>query len=286
MRRRRAILWAAGAVGAAAAVFALLYGGGWLRQLIAPARPTLPFKILPNERMTYRVTAGLGDAGTVVVDVGPLERRPVADRPSYRITYTLRPTEAMSAAYLMKGQVSVLVDAVTLLPIEYEEQLISGLGISGGTPRHQKFVFDRPHRLLHYYKAKDGKGPLRLRRKRPLAADGHHLTSLIYSIRHRTLRPGDTFTLTVSSKRKDRPVDFRVARTESVPGPGGGLRQAAVVYAEVASEDDAAKPNIYTVWVDTQEGYPVRLDLATNLGRISAMLVSRTLTGAPQTQAP
>ena len=79
------------------------------------------------------------------------------DRPdgTATITFTLRTSPAVTAIYALKGQLRVVIESGSLLPREFEEQIVRGLGITGGRPKHTKLVYNQARRTLQYYKERN-----------------------------------------------------------------------------------------------------------------------------------
>ncbi len=295
MTKKRLIRFAIVAAAALVALLGALYGLGCLRQFVVSVlgpRPRPPFKIIPHEHLEFAVSSWLGDSGTIKVDVSPLLALDDG-RKAYRITYSFATSDKISAVYLLKGQASVLVDALTLAPYEYEEQIISGFGVTGGHAKHTKLVYDQTNHEIHYYKerdkdekgVKDGKIELRLRSTRKIPPNAQHFTSLLYLVRDLAIQPGGRIEALISDAKHDLAVQASAAGEKDYEAPSGEKRKALVL----KTASDFGKPEIkesdFSIWLDKAERFPVRLDAATKWGTISARLVKRTIIKDPATES-
>jgi len=279
MPRLRRVLSVAARVALLAALLAAgLYLVGWLRQ--RGAETHRPFKSIPVERLTYHVTSWLGESGTLVAEVGPLRERPDGSG-AYRVVYTLETADAISAAYVLKGQVTVLLDAATLLPLEYEEKLITGLGVTGGREKHKKFVYDHARHTLTYYRDR-GHG-LELRRARAIPPGAQHYASLAYWLRAASLTPNGRLEVPVSVKRRDLTVALEVLREEPYEAPNSSVRTAVVLRCATSFGHEDIEGAEFRVWLDRAERFVVRVDAATPWGTISAELTERRVLQEPST---
>ncbi len=254
-----------------------LYLYGLWRQSGRQVEPRLLVKILPCERLLYDVTSPLGESGTITVEVSPLLTLEDG-RNAYRITYTLHTVPAVAAIYVLKGQVTTLIDARTLLPLEYEQQVVSGLGIKGGERKHEKLVYDRTAHTLTYYKEPDGQeGVWRLKNTRPIPPDAQHFTSLFYFIRDINMQPDGQLNATISDRKRDFPVIAAVLREEDYEAPDGATRQAVVLHTKSDFGKEEVQGADFLIWLDKEDRYPVRIDAKTKWGTISGKLVNRTI---------
>jgi len=266
------------ALAAAVLVLALsgLFGLGYIRQLACRGvRPS--FKIIPHERLLFTVSSPLGDAGSITVDVSPLLTLPNS-APAYRITYTFETSPNISAVYVVKGQTSALLDAATLLPIEYEENFTSGLGVTGGDDKHKKLVYDQTNHHLQYY-AEDGKTGRLVAKKppRPIPPDAQHFATMIYYIRDLPMEPGQQLSVVMSDRKNDLTVRAAVLREDNYTALDGSTRKALVLRTVADFGNENLKGSEFEIWLDREFRFPVRLDAKTRFGTISGKLVQRTI---------
>ncbi len=254
---------------------AVLYLAGWLRQA-GDAAHRSHFKTFPCERMRYDVVSWVGKTGSVEIEVSPLLEE-LPGPPAYRIVYTLQTTPAVSAVYAVKGQMSVLVDAGTLLPREYEERMTTGPGIMGGHNKHNKFVYNQVKHELLYYKEKDKQKGLELRRTRQIPPNAQHFGSLLYFLRYAPLKPGDDINIVVSGKSRDETTNVSVLRHEDYVTPDGRKGEAIALKADSNFGKEEMEGVTFLAWLDKSERFLVRLDAKTKWGTISARLVKRTV---------
>jgi|GEM_PF-7064214 len=265
--------YAAGAPLVIVAVVAALYAAGWIRQAHRGPR-NIPFKLTPGEHLEYAVAAWFG-TGTIIVDVSPLLTLDNGT-PACRIVYTLKPDEAVSAGYLIKGQLSMILDAATLLPIEYEERLTTGLGFMGGHVKHKKLVYDRTNNTVLYYKSKNG-DELQYSRKRSIPPNTHHLASMPYYFRVAAMKPGDVVSVDISDRKRDLTIRADVLREEPYAAPDGSTRAALVLKTVTDFGREDAGNTEFVASLDKEERFLVRLDAKTRWGTISAQLVKRDI---------
>ena len=272
----------------ALAVFALLggvYCTGWLRGPGGDHRSH--FKVLPSEHIEYRATSWLGEAGTITVDVGPLQEHKDGSA-SYRIVYTIETSEKVSAIYIMKGQVTALIDAKTLLPLEFEEKMRTGLAITGGEDKHQKLVYDRVGNEVKHYKrrSKSENEELRFKRVRKIPPNSHHFTSLLYYIRFIKFEPGKEVSVLMSDRKRDLIIKASVLREKDYEAPDGTVRKAVVLKTVTDFGKEDIKGSTFQIWLDKEERYPVRMEVKLKWGTVKVKLVKRTIkkgaTGADQ----
>lgn len=279
MPRLRRVLSVAAWVALVAALLAAgLYFVGWLRQ--RGAETHRPFKSIPVERLTYHVTSWLGESGTLVAEVGPLRERPDASG-AYRVVYTLETADEISAAYVLRGQVTALLDAATLLPLEYEEKIISGLGVTGGREKHKKCVYDHARHTLSYYRDR-GHG-LELRDARDIPPGAQHYASLAYWLRAASLTPNARFEVPLSLERQDLAVALEVLREEPYAAPNGDARTAVVLRCATNFGHEEIEGAEFRIWLDQAERFVVRVDAATPWGTISVGLTERRVFQEPST---
>jgi membrane-associated phospholipid phosphatase len=279
--KRRFLLYTTLLVAVALLSFGWLFLTGWVRQA-THRRQQRFFKQLPQERLTYQVTSWLGNTGSVIAEVGPLQHLPDGTA-AYRITYTLRTTDHVSNVYVLKGQVSTLVDAATLLPLEYEQQTVSGLGITGGEDKHRKLVYNRDENKISYYEEKKKTQKMVLKRTRRIPENAHHFASLLYFIRCRRIQLHENIQLMVSDRKRDVSVRALVLRQEPYRTPYGTRRMALVIQTSSDFGHEEMKAASMRIWLDKEERFPVRLDARIKWGTISARLLKRTVNGEPST---
>lgn len=273
MIRPRWTRYAVGALLALVAVVAALYAAGWIRQAHRGPR-NAPFKLIPGERLDYAVTSWL-IRGIITVDVSPLLTLDDGTR-AHRIVYTLKPDDTVSAGYVMRGQLSMILDTATLLPIEYEERMTTGLAITGGRPKRKKLVYDRVNGTVLYYKSKNG-DELQYRRKREIPPNTHHLASLPYYFRVVAMKPGDVVSVDISDRKRDVTISADVLREEDYVAWDGSTRTALVLKTVTDFGKEDIGDTEFFVWLDKAERFLVRLDATTRLGTISAKLVKRDI---------
>ena len=285
MAEHRRLVCAAVVALAAFAILGGVYCAGWLRSPGGGHRSH--FKILPSEHIEYRATSWLGEAGTITVDVGPLQKHKDGSA-SYRIVYTLETSEKVSAIYIMKGQITALVDAKTLLPIEFEEKMRTGLAISGGKDKHQKLVYDRVRNEVKYYKRrrKSETKELRFKGVRKIPPNSHHFTSLLYYIRFIKFEPGKEVSVLMSDRKRDVTIKASVLREKDYEAPDGTVRKAVVLKTVTDFGKEDIKGSTFHIWLDKEERYPVRMQVKLKWGTVKVKLVRRTIkkgaTGADQ----
>lgn len=289
MGRRKFLRRGVLAVAALVALLGGLYAVSYIRQG-RKKDPTPLFKLFPQEHLMYDVLYGTTKTGTVTVSLSGLLEQPDGSR-AYRVSYQVKTVRAVGAVYRVDGHISVLIDAATLLPIEYEEKLTKGT-LFKENARHRKYVYDRVNDELRYYRKKDENERFKLRRKpRKIPSDAHHYTSLLYFIRSVPLKLDSHFTATISDRKKDITVKLSVIREEDYVALSGERRTALVLGAAlVATEEeikDADPPTWLSrseLWLDKEERFPVRLDAKTKWGTMSAKLVERVITEDPSSQ--
>ena len=271
------------------------YAAGWIRQQVieepkplVPRPPTnpspgkvppgwrVPCKRLPAEHLAYNIAFQGAASGTATLATGPLTKHEDG-RPAYRVVCTIRTNDRISALYVLRGQAIVLLDAATLLPIEFEHKVASGLAISSRI-KHRKLVYDQAGHQLHYYKAKDDTGP-EFRRSRNIPPDAHHYLSLLYFLRHAPLDVGKTLTAMTAEKKRDVPIEVRVLREEDYSLPSGERRRALVLETRSDLGKEEMQGARFRAWLDRADRFLLRLDVKTKWGTISATLTERTVTG-------
>jgi len=290
MVKRRLLRWTALALAVAVTLLGGLYLASYIRQGRKKEPPPL-FKVFPRERLTYDILYGTTKAGTVTVRLSGLLDRPAGSR-AYRVSYQVKTVRAVGAVYRVDGHISVLIDAATLLPIEYEEKLTKGTLFKEKT-RHRRYVYDRVNHELRYYRKKSENGGFKLRRKpRKIPSGAQHYTSLLYFIRSVPLETGTNFSATISDRKKDITVGLSVIREENYTAPSGEQRKAVVLRATLVASEDQIKEadppdwlNKSELWLDKEEHFPVRLDATTRWGTMAARLAQRTLLEDPASQA-
>lgn len=272
--------WLVRLIAAAIAVFALLggvYCSGWLRESDHVDHRS-HFKILPSEHLEYRASSWMGETGTVTVDVGPLTKHKDGSA-SYRIIYTLETSKKVSAVYIMKGQVTALIDAKTMLPLEAEEQMRTGLAISGGEDKHTKLVYDRTKNEVTYYKRrrKSENKELRFKDARKIPPDTHHFTSLLYYVRFVDIEPGREVAVPMSDRKRDLTIKASVLREEDYKALDGTTRKAIVLKTVTDFGKEDIKDSTVHMWLDKEERYLVRIKVKLKWGTVKLELVKRTL---------
>ena len=277
---RRLVRW----VAAALAVFALfggVYCAGWLRESDNIDHRS-HFKVLPTEHLEYQASSWLGEAGTITVDVGPLTKLEDGTA-SYRIVYTLEASKTVSAIYIMKGQVTAVVDARTLLPIEFEEQMRTGLAIRGGRDKHKKLVYNRNTNKVDYYKIdkKSKTKELKYSRSRQVPPNTHHFTSLLYFIRFVDFKPGEEVAVLMSDRKRDLTITASVLREADYKALDGTTRKAIVLKTVTDFGKEDIKDSTFNIWLDKKERHPVRMSAKLKWGTVKLKLVKRTIKKAP-----
>ncbi len=280
---RRKFIWAVFiAAGVALAGVCGVYVAG--RILTRGAGPRLAHAMLPGEQLEYEVSSSwLGRGGTVVAETSPrfvLEDGTAA----HAITFTLRTNPVLAAVYVLKGQLRVVVESGSLLPREFEEEIVRGLGITGGRPKHTKFVYDQVRHTLAYYKERDSRLVLR-RTREGLPPQTHHFLSLLFYLRGVSLTAGQTIEVPMSSPKRDIVLRLTVLGDEEYAAPAGERRKGIAIDVTVArtlgdEDDDDEKDDrlkSFRVLLDKEGRYPVRLDVEVALGTMSAQLIRRTL---------
>ncbi len=277
---RRLVVSAAVAL-AFVAVFGGVYCAGWLRGS-AWLDHRSHFKVLPTERLEYTATSWLGEAGTATVDVSPLEEHPDGSG-TYRIIYTLGTSKKVSAIYVMKGQISATIDAKTLLPLEVEEKMRTGLAVKADD-KHVKLVYDRAANVVKYYKRRrdDEEGTLSYKRSRPIPPDSHHFTSLLYFIRFMEFKPGRAVSVLMSDRKRDVTIKTEVLREREYDSPDGTKRAALVLQTVTDFGKEDIKGSTFTIWLDKKERYPVRVIAKLKWGTARLKLVKRTVGAKPE----
>jgi len=276
---RRLVRW----VAAALAVFALLggvYCAGWLGQSDNVDHRS-HFKVLPTEHLEYQASSWLGEAGTITIDVGPLTKLEDGTA-SYRIVYTIEASKTVSAIYIMKGQVTAIIDARTLLPIEFEEKMRTGLAIKGGRDKHKKLVYNRDANKVDYYKIdkKSAEKTLKYNRSRRIPPNTHHFTSLLYFIRFIDFEPGREVTVPMSDRKRDLTIKASVLREENYKALDGTKRKAIALKTVTDFGKEDIKGSTFNIWLDKEERYPVRMEAKLKWGTVKLKLVKRTIRGA------
>ncbi len=279
--KHRWIVCTAAAILVALALIGSLYRAGWRKETGNTDHRSY-FKILPGEHLEYEATSYMGAAGTVMVDVAPLMKHDDGSG-SYRITYTLESSKKVSAIYVMKGQVVAIVDATTLLPIEFEEKMRTGLAIKGAEYKHKKLVYDRTKNEVAYYKLrkKSENKDLRFKGVRPIPPDSHHFTSLLYYMRFIDFTPGKEVLIPMSDRKRDLTIKVTVHREKDYESHDGTTRKAIVLetVTDFGKEDmEGAK---FRIWLDKKERYPVRIRTDLKWGTVKLKLVKRTVKEAP-----
>jgi len=237
-----------------------------------------PSRIFPHEQLDYAVTSWVGNAATIAVNVGP-QCLTEDGAPAHFVTYTINTVGLMSRIYIIRGRVTALIDAETLLPYEYAENVKAGVGITGGSIKRIKLEFDRSENLLRYYRAERDRRPIAFRRSREIPPDTHHLSSLLYFFRYYDdYEVGKEITVPMSDRKRDFHIIATVLREENYVTSPGLSEAAYVLEMDTDFGSDAVRQTSLTVWLDKREHYPVRLDARTRWGRISASLVRRTVT--------
>ncbi|MFW6157909.1 MAG: DUF3108 domain-containing protein [Planctomycetota bacterium] len=245
-----------------------------------PPRPT--YKALPRERLRYDVTSWLGKSGEFAIAVGPL-RKHEDGRATYRVTCDLATSKAVSSVYVLQGQLTAVLDAETLLPLEFEERVNSGLAITSDI-KHKKLVYDQDAHVVRAYE--DEGGGLELRDEpREVPADAHHYLSMPYFIRHLALRPGASFDLVLSGRKRDAVAALSVLREEDLALPSGRTRPALVAELTCDVDKKLMKGARFVVWLDQAEHYPLRIDAYLSLGTITATLAERVVGAAASGRA-
>ncbi len=231
-------------------------------------------KPLPRERLRYEITTPLGKSGELVLAVGPDGQRGEG-RAAYRVTASVATSPAVSSVYVVEGQITSLIDARTLLPIEYAERVHYGFAVAIDRS-HKKLVYERsPASVTAYEDKGDG---LELRDgPRSIPPDAHHFMSIPYYLRHRPMAPGDSFEMVASDRKRDVVAHISVLREEPVELPAGETRDALVIEVRSDLTRRLWKGARLLVWVDKAEGYPHRIDASMALGTITATLAERTV---------
>ncbi|MFO7899738.1 MAG: DUF3108 domain-containing protein [Planctomycetota bacterium] len=245
-----------------------------------PARPT--YKALPRERLRYDVTSRLGKSGEVAIAVGP-PRKHDDRRATYRVTCDLATSEAVSSVYVLKGQLTAVLDAETLLPLEFEERVNSGLAITSDI-KHKKLVYDQDAHVLRAYED-EGAGLQPRGEPREIPANAHHYLSMPYFIRHLPLSPGASFDLVLSGRKRDAVAALSVLREEELTLPSGGTRPALVAEITCDVTEKLMKGARFVVWLDKAERYPLRIDAHLKVGTITATLTERAVGAAASDRA-
>jgi len=273
---------------AALIVFALLggvYCTGWLRES-GTIDHRAHFKILPSEHLEYRASSWMGETGIITVDVGPLQKHGDGSG-TYRIVYTLESSKKVSAVYIMKGQVTAVVDARTLLPLEFEEKMRTGLAVKGGRDKHKKLVYDRNTNQVAYYKVRrraEDKS-LVFKSSRRIPPDSHHYASLLYYMRFVDFKPGQAISIPMSDRKRDLTIKASVVREEDYKALDGSTRKAVLLKTVTDFGKEDIKDSTFDIWLDKEERYPVRMEVKVKWGTVKLKLVKRTIKEAAPAHA-
>jgi hypothetical protein len=242
---------------------------------VAPDEPEPPpVKQFPRERLVYSVTSWLGRSGGITMEIGPLSKTPEG-RPFYEMQLTLETNQVTSAIYVMKGTVAVAFDAVSLLPLIYEQNIRSGLGITGGSVRRKKLQFDHQNRLLKYWKAKGSKDELKYQRQRVFPEGAHHFLTLLIALRHTELKAGDTMKYVTLDRKRDIEVTGSVLREEHYRDLKGQRQTALVLETRTDFGKEEMEQGVFLIWVDKASHIPVQLEVEIPLGTMTAKLERR-----------
>ena len=289
---------------AAVAVVALpaaWYVIGWARQRLdtrpppalttmpatqaAPARRPPAFKRVRSEHLRYTVAAKDVPLGAISIDIGPLTTH-AAESPVYPVTYSLQTNEAFSPVYILTGEARVLLDAGTLLPLEYEHRVRSGPGVTGGREKYRKLEFDRTRHVLRCFEKEKDQAELTVRKPRPIPAGSHHFASVLFFLRHAPLKVGTTRALVVVSRKRNVSVRAAVLREEPYQLTDGTKGTAVVLLSQTDFGKKAIRNAEFRAWLDKAERFLVRLDVQIAWGTITATLVERTPGEGPAPQKP
>ena len=293
MAQHRRTVYAAAAILVILALLGGLYYIGWLketgntehRKYFKPP-PGEGLKYLPGERLEYRaVLTRLGvskDAGTIEINVDPLAKQKDGSV-SYRITYTVESSEAVSAVYVMKGQVVAIVDAETLLPLEFEAKMRTGLAIKGAEYKHKRLVYNRDTNKVEYYRAIRGskdRTPVFIR-SRQVPPDAQHFSSLFYFIRFVDFKSGEEVLIPMSDRKRDMTIKASVLREKDYEAFDGTTRKAIVLKTVTDFGKEEMEGAAYRIWLDKKDRYPVRIKADVEWGKVDLKLVKRTVKEAP-----
>ena len=276
--------WLVRFAAAALVVLALLggvYCAGWLKEPDNIDHRS-HFKMLPSEHLEYRASSWMGETGTVTVDVGPLTKQEDGSG-SYRIVYTLETSKKVSAVYIMKGQVTAVIDARSLLPLEFEEKMRTGLAIKGGRDKHKKLVYNRDANKVDYYKIdkKSDDKTLRYNRSRRIPPNAHHFTSLLYYIRFVDFEPGKEVAVPMADRKRDLTIKASVLKEKDYEALDGTKRKAVVLKTVTNFGKEDIKGSTFYIWLDKEDRYPVHIEAKLKWGTVTLKLVKRTIKEAP-----
>jgi uncharacterized protein DUF3108 len=281
---------------------AVFYLSGYIVQALGPSYDTLkvrqleptsdakavpkplPPKAFRRERLVYSISSWLGNSGTVTLEIGPL----ITDdsgRRFYQMNIELETNKTTSAIYVMKGTAAVAFDAVTLLPLVYEQNIRSGMGITGGKIRRRKLLFDQEKHTLDYWKAKGKDGELKHRRQRKIPEGAHHFLTIIPMFQHTPLKAGQKLEFTTTDRKRDMRITGSVLREEPYDDIHGKKRTALVLETTTDLGKEDVEGGSLLIWLDEESHIPVRLDVKIPLGTMTGKLVSRTEIKEPAPKA-
>lgn len=253
----------------------LILGGSYARSCMGASEIYMPgIKLLEREVLTYRIDSWLGHSGDITMETGQLHM--LADgTPVYDLTYTISTSPRASRLYILRGRINVVMDASNYLPIQYDENMKSGLGLTGGGDyEYRKLIYKRDENLMLSYKVENIDGvPGRGRRIPP---NSHHFTTLIPVLMSTPLSEGKNLNFVLADRKNDATIRATVVRKEQYTNFDGTTRNAFVVSTTTDFGQDSIKGTKFEIWLDDEYQYPVRIDAKTKWGKITATLTGRT----------
>ncbi|MDE0021299.1 MAG: DUF3108 domain-containing protein [Candidatus Poribacteria bacterium] len=170
----------------------------------APALEPLPIKV--GERLEYKVKLGIIGAGTQTMEIAAKETMNGA--PVFKLLSKSQPSSALKRIYSFYDEKTSYIHLNTLLPIRYEKDIQD-------RSYKAKFLvrFDRSADEAKVWKDGAFESTVSLK---PFTQDE---LSMIYYMRSRDLRPGETYTYDFFTGRKVHSVKIHVKSRVFVDAP-------------------------------------------------------------------
>jgi hypothetical protein len=230
----------------------------------------------PGERLVFRVQMFGAVAGNAILAVGA----PTMHRGRRALPFAgfMRSSEFLNKFYPVQNRLVVLTDQENMLPLKTDFYV---------RENKKKIDYHTTFRhkihLLDSLKKKNGRS---LKRNFTTAADIHEPLGSIYAIRRMDLQPGNYFQRYIWDGRKERLVDIRVVRRETVTVPAGvfdTLRidiQTRISGGFIRSTSFKKPVRKGTIWI-AQDRWktPVKMVTPTKIGDAEALLIRRYIDG-------
>ncbi len=210
-----------------------------------------------GERATYQLT--YLSVSAVTINISVPGKASTAQGSRYHILASARTNALFSVFYNVDNRYDIYMDSATTLPVRMDKNILQ-------KTLEQKMTITYRHRageaVFHGGKFTE---PLRS----PIAADAHNFFTMIYWLRHQTLKTGDQYTLNLDVETEPWKAVIRVTGEEKLKAAGKNWEASKIDFAFLPQREEIRRKKTdiltrrlvtsktrLTFWIAKQDPHP------------------------------